>query len=152
MKHLKNLLCVALVSLIVGCKTSSPSLTPENIVTSHYNKYVQLDKNNGGDNENIAAILKVFVTDMIETPSGTWSNVQFRADFYLNGLKTNTISKNYTILATEGEIKITDSLIGDSIKYHRIQDALSLMAGELISDYTATPFIWRINNYEYVNP
>ena len=151
-KILKNVLVIAFLALVVGCPTTSTQFTPKTIVNSHFNDYKQMDKDGKGDNENVAAILKVFVTDMISVPAESWSNVQVRADIYLEGLITNSISINYTLMATEGEIDITESLIDDSIRYYIKQNDFSQMAGNLISDHIATPFIWRINRYEYDIP
>lgn len=151
MNKMKFLLCACAIAVLTGCSTT-PSLNPEGIVNSHYKQYVKMDKAEKGDNENVAAILKVFITDIISTPAMSWSNIQVRADIYFDGLVTNTISVNYTLMATEGEIDLTESLINDSIKYYIQEDAFSLMAGSDISDTIATPFIWRINDYEYQEP
>lgn len=144
MRRTKIFLYTIFLVLMIGCATTDV-FNPSTIVDSHYSEYV----NSGADNENVSAILKEFTVQIFSSNYDTWSNVQIRENMYVGSLITNTISSNYTIMATSAEVKVADGLLDDAIRYHNSAGNYPWIAGQLISETVVQPFIWRINEYEF---
>ena len=141
MELFKNIIFTLL--LLSGCSTIPPN--NQDVIVKHVTMYINsVDR----DNDDIAAILKTYLSDIHNHKSNEWKDLIDREDKYINGLNTNTISSNYPIVPSKNEIEIADSFLDEISIYliyygcnvNQAPDALTLMSKD---------FIIRINDYEY---